>query len=1087
MTQPEQNEPESVVNSVSFDENMTGSIFQAGQIVGNVYHSSSGIARSWYLETVREVAPSSLANRTTELAELAKFCTAPDPSPQYVWWRAEAWSGKTALISWFVLNPPSNVRLVPFFITARYAGSDTRDDFLNVVNPQLAAILGIDAPKGDGPSEFRGLLSEAAKLCTGRGEHLVLVVDGLDEDRGTGQAGGARSIAALLPRNPVDGLRIIVTGRPNPGIPSVLPDDHPLHDPKIVRELAPSPAAEAARHAMEADLDRLLTPTAAPGRDVLGLLVAARGGLSRQDLVELTGEEAQIQKIMDSVQGRAFSRRRAHWHPRSAPEVYLLGHEGLQAEATRRLGEPAIRAYRRKITEWAEGYWERGWPAHTPQFLLQGYPRLLQEDGDFGRMVRCVTDLARQRRLAEVAGGEAAVQAEVAGAHAAVFASAKPDVLDIVRLTMHRDDLSDRNARTPTRLPALWARLGDFARAEALTRSISEPFRRADAVSALVEVLVEHRKIDRADRLIAETVDETKNPHVRRRFVQAVVAAGDLARARAIASAVADPDQRKRALLVVAAAEPETGPDKLLAAVEMIEGDETEAGARHFVASWLVRRGEIDGAMRMAEDLSALYREDVAEQAVEFLLRADDFESARRLADSTGNAAARWPVLRAEIELLARQDFDGARARVYAIEDIGSRERLMRVLTILATEMGDFDLAESLLDTMTSFEGKMALFGVLAAMGKRGLGERAGNLLKWAVAKPERRFDQTMRADAYTALAEGMLSSGDTEGACVFAHHAESAARHVGDSYETGALFRRFVEFAVTAGDVKTAERLARIIVEAGMKRQDFAGIARFLAERGDPRLAESLAFRVERISVLMEVLSPLLRRLRAGGETSAVRRIVARVDDLIDHFEGTRFDSIRLLDVAGFYCAAGLPRQALAWVAKFEDSFDRMRALSVVLKEFCAIGDIESAIDVVLDEGRDEPSGLRLAGSLAEALGEAGHREGLQVLKHLGVDPRSTAPRVFLEHLAEHDGERSFELAKTLLINYERTAALVAIAGKVGEPMRSRVLAEAMLDNDWSQALSALSADERLGLVAVIDQFIELQEARLGFHTSGE
>src|SRR3712207_8531738 len=42
--------------------------------------------------------------------------------------------------------------------------------------------------------------SEAAHACRERGEHFVLVVDGLDEDRGVTSGPDAHSIAALLPR-----------------------------------------------------------------------------------------------------------------------------------------------------------------------------------------------------------------------------------------------------------------------------------------------------------------------------------------------------------------------------------------------------------------------------------------------------------------------------------------------------------------------------------------------------------------------------------------------------------------------------------------------------------------------------------------------------------------------------------------------------------------------------------------------------------------------------------------------------------------------------------------------------------------------
>jgi hypothetical protein len=41
--------------------------------------------------------------REEELAELAAFC---QEAGGYRWWRAPAWAGKSALMSWFVLHPP---------------------------------------------------------------------------------------------------------------------------------------------------------------------------------------------------------------------------------------------------------------------------------------------------------------------------------------------------------------------------------------------------------------------------------------------------------------------------------------------------------------------------------------------------------------------------------------------------------------------------------------------------------------------------------------------------------------------------------------------------------------------------------------------------------------------------------------------------------------------------------------------------------------------------------------------------------------------------------------------------------------------
>jgi hypothetical protein len=212
------------------------------------------VARSAYLEQVRRIAPPDppgLLGRDSELAELARFCLAPD-GPSYAWWRAGPWAGKSALLSSFVLRPPpevvaGRVRLVSFFITARLAAQDTREAFTQVLAEQLADLLGQSLPavlpEATREAYLLGLLSQAASTCQEAGGRLVLVVDGLDEDRGVTTGPGAHSIAGLMPASPPSGMRVIVAGRPNPPVPDDVPDWHPLRGPAIIRSLSDSPHA----------------------------------------------------------------------------------------------------------------------------------------------------------------------------------------------------------------------------------------------------------------------------------------------------------------------------------------------------------------------------------------------------------------------------------------------------------------------------------------------------------------------------------------------------------------------------------------------------------------------------------------------------------------------------------------------------------------------------------------------------------------------------------------------------------------------------------------------------------------------------
>jgi hypothetical protein len=242
---------------------------------------SAGGMLAAYLAQVREIAPPELVGREAELRELAEFCLAPCPPSPYRWWQAGPWAGKSALMSTFVLHPPPQVQVVAFFITARFAGQDTHDAFATLMLGQLADLTGQGLPSAlDGPArevQLRHLFEVAAHTCQARGGRLVLVVDGLDEDRGVTTGPGAHSIAALLPHDPPAGMRVIVAGRPNPPIPDDVESWHPLKDRRIVRALHASDYARDLKERAERELKQFLAGTPVQ-QSVLGLLTAARGG-----------------------------------------------------------------------------------------------------------------------------------------------------------------------------------------------------------------------------------------------------------------------------------------------------------------------------------------------------------------------------------------------------------------------------------------------------------------------------------------------------------------------------------------------------------------------------------------------------------------------------------------------------------------------------------------------------------------------------------------------------------------------------------------------------------------------------------------
>jgi hypothetical protein len=448
-------------------------------------------------------------------------------------------------MSWFVLHPPEKVRVVSFFVTARWAGQGDRSAFIDNVLEQLLAMLGEQRPsfltEANREMHLLGLLEDAAHACRHRDEHLVLLIDGLDEDQGVRTGPGSHSIAALLPSRLPAGLRIIVSGRPSPPVPADVPAHHPLRDEAIVRVLAPSPAAQAMRGEMTGELKRLLCGSPVE-RDLLGLITAAGGGLTAEDLAELTDlSQWQVDEHLRTVTGRSFACYDSHYCPGSGPEVYLLGHEELQHNAVEMLGAARMEIYRERLHTWARHYRDRHWPADTPEYLVRGYYGMLAATGDLPRMVECAIDTDRQERLLDVSGADSDAMLEITSAQDMIAAQEDPDLLAMVRLAIHRDRLGDRSTELP-RFITLWARLGRFARAETLAYSIPDLGSRAHKLAAVATEAAAKGDHERAARLLA-AAESTARSHEDWREQQqalgavAVAAAqiGDLNRAEGIA------------------------------------------------------------------------------------------------------------------------------------------------------------------------------------------------------------------------------------------------------------------------------------------------------------------------------------------------------------------------------------------------------------------------------------------------------------------------------------------------------------------------------------------------------------------------
>ena len=758
---------------------------------------------------------------------MSDFCTA-SYDRSYLWWRADAWTGKSALMSSFVLNPPPAIRVVSFFITARFAGQADRVAFSDIVLEQLLDLLGEPRPtfltEATRDAHLLGAMTRAAALCRGSGQRLVLVVDGLDEDQGTVSSAGTHSIASLLPADPPDGMRIIVAGRLNPPVPSDVPDRHPLRDPAIVRILARSTFAEVVRHDAERELKKILRgPTT--DRDLLGLITAAGGGLSGEDLSHLTGMAAwEVDDHLGAVTGRMYVPRPGNWQP--AMKIYVLGHEELQQQANRYLGSDLIADYRAKLHRWADSYKAARWPPNTLDYLFRGYFRLLQATRDHERMLAYATDRERHNRMLDLAGGDTSALAEIGVTQEAFLEEVTVDLMSMSRLAVHRTALERRNEAIPSNLPVVWAQLGRVNRAEALARSITDSPQQIRAIASVVRQLA--------------SIHDRRVPQVLNAQAERSLAAIDEPYALGLALAVvarsyayADDPARATTLLRRGA---------LVA--ESFEGSPQQAKILSALARAWAALGEISTARGVAENISA--RSERSEALVGVATEASRlgyFETARQISESIRNAA-----FAAQAYAIAARDMAATTsrpevtelARKARVQTRRIRDDQMKAwdLALIADALAAADLPEEASLTLGAAEKAarsitrasdrenafVKLSHSLAAAGNLDRATMVAN----EIAKPLRRVR------AIAAIASALATSGATESAEEFAINAESAARSsVAPGNESRAL-ATLAQAAAAARALPQAEQVAMLISDGGQRDRALTVIVQALAVGND-------------------------------------------------------------------------------------------------------------------------------------------------------------------------------------------------------------------------------------------------------------
>ncbi|MFD5562733.1 hypothetical protein [Kitasatospora griseola] len=1028
-------------------------------------------AHTGYLEQIRRIAPPELRDRAEELAELAAFCTGPSEYP-YRWLRGPAWAGKSALLSWFALNPPAGVQLVPFFVTGRFAGQNDRLGFCEVVTEQLSAFLGRPVPARMTDATCDGhvlsLIHEAADVCAENGTRLVLLVDGLDEDQGVTARPESYSIAALLPSRPRAGLRVIVTSRLRPPVPSDVPDDHPLREPRVVRELSVSPHAQAVRADAERELQRL---AAAPKleREILGLVTAADGGLTTQDLAELTGTSVfTLGRHLGTVAGRTFTTLLSPW---TREEVYVLGHDELRTSALQVLSGSDVAGHRERLHRWAEDYRDEGWPARTPEYLLHGYFRTLQLTHDLPRAVAQATDYARHDRMLQVTGSDAAGLAEINAAQELLLGQDTPDLLAMARLAIHRDRLRARSDNAPVALPSLWAALGAVDRAESVLSGITAPARHGRALLALVEALLAAGEFDRARTL----ADSALRPEIRSQALAMVVAGrcgtGDLAGAEEVTALIEDPQYRVAALGSAIKAAMDAGnpaeAERLAACAQAhaltVANPSRRASAIRNVSVLYAQLNDHDRAVGLARlTPEPIHRVYTLSTLAADAAKAGDHDRWRLLSTEAESTA------RALTQPVARVKHLAALARTAAQIDQRAHAR------VLAR-----DAAESLEKVKDPAERTAALVSLIAALVATGDPELA-RLLTRSIATPDKRIMALLN------LVDG--------GAVTASECLAELPLVEGDDIREGPLIALVWRAALGLRQPDLAEAVAERIHTPATRLHLLVRLARRYAADGAHERADRLGVEVSELSRSLtdrqeqvEVMTALALLDVSLGRTEQARRTADTAQSHLRDFTGQVVHQSRaMLNLARAMTAMGDAKRArelgslaedLALEHGLEEEGAKIRA--ELLELAMAASDLTWASGLA----REVPEPRRRALTLlrvARAWADAGvTNRALDLLPEIeaGIDGlpdnRRSRPLVDLARLLAHLGrpERAEQAACRIPDPQQRVAVFLELAQQVPDPHAKRLLARVLGTTSWAESLAGMASMAPSVVQAVADE----------------
>ena len=886
-----------------------------------------------HLEVVRDLTPDPLEDRERELAELTAFVhRAPD-----TWYAMEAGmiSGKTALMSSFTLNPPSDVHIVSFFI--RRMGGDGNDwrSFSFVAGAQLAEILGdeyterVSEPASQ-DTEFRQLLRRAATACQSdkNPRPLVLVIDGVDEDSYYERPddAAAKSILSLLPRHLPEGVKLVTASRPNPR----MPEDIVCTASRVIASLKPSPIAQEKIN--QKDIETFFKSDLAV--DIGAFLAACRGSLTIDELRQLIARRRHLENVpsrdvkacVDHSPGRMLMRVNVGFSDREIPS-YTLGHDAVLRAVLRELApdlfgendgvdesawwaqirDEVLSPYREVVLKWVVNRAGEGWGRVTPNYMLGDacFDIMLSHD------VLVVLNVGRYREVQRRFGRRSRVLRMVDLECSKVLDANRGELpeclmtslLEVVEL---RCALVEASIYCPG-LFGLYVSCFDIAPDVMLDMvlSIDEPNDRLDVLGEVVKAALESGRgceflphVPVALESVASCRDLRDD--ILYLLVSILVSSGCVVNNSEVDDCkIVDLDEWVNRVLVSAGME------------------------RGFIQLRSLVKGVDD--VNKSADVIATFSENIAGR----------IENAREHAMALVKVAG----------ALARAGItDEALAVAERIEDRWERARALVGVAGVLVGVGDSDRARRVAEKATSTveriekprERARALVEVVDALARAGDPDRVRLIAVNAVDAAERIEDRWERVRALVGVVDALVRVGDSDRARRVAEKAASTAERI------HALWERIPALVeVTSALARAAGVLARVtgaLAEVGNTDR-----ARRVAET-----AVSTTERIEDPEARVRALVEVAAALAEVGNTDRARRVAEKATSTAERIEKPQERARALVEVVSALAQAGKTDEALKTISVMNDPSSRSRAQSTVIKTLVRNGSTNDAADAM-------------------------------------------------------------------------------------------------------------------------------------------